>query len=381
MKKNTITKMIAVSAVLAITMVSLGGCDDTSAASSKSVSSEQAVSAADDVSVSFDETDTSSDTAFDDSIYDYYHHEDFDYYELSEIDGHIIDCGGNAGASDCFIVTDDYKVYHNQYIGGVEYFCTLNGEYESLVPLGGVRENCLITLNKDGSYTAYYADGENGYSVDFKIDNMVSYSAGNNSLSVYTLDDGVVNCTNILKDGTVETDHEKVNFDGASNSGYKWYSVFYTWDCFVDNDGKLFYLSGGNVLDMYGGENVDKFLGGEAPTSGFYCTQTGDSANVYYQEASEEYDKYGERHAVAMPEGYSVDDIKSFYCRTSKEVFIVTSDDCIWKCGNATADGAVFEKDERLSELNQGGNIKAMSVYDRSGIAFVGTNNKLYTFN
>ena len=239
MKKNTITKMIAVSAVLAITMVSLGGCDDTSAASSKSVSSEQAVSAADDVSVSFDETDTSSDTAFDDSIYDYYHHEDFDYYELSEIDGHIIDCGGNAGASDCFIVTDDYKVYHNQYIGGVEYFCTLNGEYESLVPLGGVRENCLITLNKDGSYTAYYADGENGYSVDFKIDNMVSYSAGNNSLSVYTLDDGVVNCTKILKDGTVETDHEKVNFDGASNSGYKWYSVFYTWDCFVDNDGKI----------------------------------------------------------------------------------------------------------------------------------------------
>ena len=63
----------------------------------------------------------------------------------------------------------DYKVYHNQYIGGVEYFCTLKGEYESLAPLGGVREDCLITLNKDCSYTAYYVDGENTYNVDFKI--------------------------------------------------------------------------------------------------------------------------------------------------------------------------------------------------------------------
>jgi len=387
MKKGTITKKIAIAAVLAMTMVSLGGCgdvkpaDNSSAVSSEPAASEKESSAAADTSVSSEETDSSTDEAFDDSIYDYFHHEDFDYDGLSEIDGHIIDCGGNSGASDCFIVTDDYKVYHNQYIGGVEYFCTLNGEYDKLVPLGGVRENCLITLNKDGSYTAYYADGEDGYNVNFKIDNMVNYSANNESLDVYTLDDGVVDRTVILKDGTVKTDHEKFEFDGISNSGYKWYSVYNTWRCFVDNDGKLFYLSGGNVMDMYGGENVDRFLGGEMPTSGFYCTQIGDKANVYYQEASEEYDKYGEKHAIAMPEGYSVDDIKSFYCRTSEEAFIVTNDSCIWKCDGAAQDGAAFEKDEKLSELYQGGNIKAMSVYDRSGIALVGTNNKLYTYN
>ena len=119
MKKGTITKKIAIAAVLAMTMVSLGGCgdvkpaDNSSAVSSEPAASEKESSAAADTSVSSEETDSSTDEAFDDSIYDYFHHEDFDYDGLSEIDGHIIDCGGNSGASDCFIVTDDYKVYHN----------------------------------------------------------------------------------------------------------------------------------------------------------------------------------------------------------------------------------------------------------------------------
>ena len=43
--------------------------------------------------------------------------------------------------------------------------------------------------------------------------------------------------------------------------------------------------------------------------------------------------------------------------------------------------GAVFAKEENLSELNQGGYIKAISNYNRMGVGLVGTNNKFYTFH
>ena len=82
-----------------------------------------------------------------------------------------------------------------------------------------------------------------------------------------------------------------------------------------------------------------------------------------------------------MHDGYTTDDIKSFYCRTSDEAYIVTSDDCIFVCSDIENGDAVWKKDENLSELNTGGYVKAISVYDRSGIGLVGTNNRLYTFN
>lgn len=393
LKKTMITKIIIAAALVVSTVLPLCGCGETAVDDVSTVSVQPVVS--DDVSQPADTSlSTSSEENPVDEIFEKYKYNplspvDFEYYGYPELDGHIIDCGGNAGVSDCFIVTDEYKVYHNKYIGGLEYFCTLNGEYEKLVPLGGSNEKCLLTLNKDGSYTAYYSEGEDkeGYNVTFNIDNLVGYSGEYQGVALRTLDDGVVHETFILSDGTVKTDHEKVDFEGVSNSGFKWYSLYYTYRCFVDNDGKQFYMStgsNGRLLEGMGfGEKVDKFLGGEAPTSGFYYTKIGDNANVYYQKVTGEYDleHLTETFSAPMHDGYTTDDIKSFYCRTSDEAYIVTSDDCIFVCSDIENGDAVWKKDENLSELNTGGYVKAISVYDRSGIGLVGTNNRLYTFN
>ena len=385
---------VAVAAVGIGAVVSFSGnndketINDTSSVSVSSLANEPSTYVRDS-SVSPIDNTSSGEDIFEKYIYNPLSPEDFEYDGFPELDGHIIDCGGNSGVTDCFLVTDEYKVYHDQYIGGLEYFCTLNGEYEELVPLGGTNEDCLITLNKDGSYTAYYSEGEDGegYNVTFSIDNLVNYSGGPQGIDLYTLDDGVVNRTDILADGTVKTDHEKVEFDGISNSGYKWYSFYNTYRCFVDNDGKQFYMStgsNGRLMENLGfGEKVDRFLGGETPTSGFYYTQIGDTANIYYQMVTGEYDldHLTETFSAPMPEGYTTDDIKEFYCRTKDEVYIETSDGCIFVCSDIEDDGAVFAKEENLSELNQGGYIKAISNYNRMGVGLVGTNNKFYTFH
>ena len=204
MKKKKFVTMIIAAALAISAVVPLSGCgdtetvDDVTTVSVQPDVSEEAGSSA-EVSLSTSSEKNPTDEIFQKYEFNPLSPEDFEYDGFPELDGHIIDCGGNSGVTDCFLVTDEYKVYHDQYIGGLEYFCTLNGEYEELVPLGGTNEDCLITLNKDGSYTAYYSEGEDGegYNVTFSIDNLVNYSGDSQGIDLYTLDDGVVNCTYI----------------------------------------------------------------------------------------------------------------------------------------------------------------------------------------
>lgn len=392
---------VTVAVVGIVAAVSLGGNNDKEIINdTSSVSVSSAVSESSDSvwgsSIAPIENTTSEDDVWGKYLGNPLLPDNFEYYDLTQLDGHVIECGGTSSTSYSFIVTDDLKVYCN-HIGGIDYFCTLDGEYERLVPLG-ITDGCnhLVTLNKDGSYTAYFSSlskSEATEKLNFNIENPVAVCSSGGSFCVYTLDDGVINLTLLNNDGSIKEDHTKVEIvmdtdsdKKISNIGIKSAVAYNSNICIVDSENKLYHVEPGSSLKVHSncgiGENVDSFLGEYTETAGYWCTQTDDSSNVYYQAAPEFFStEPGEKFSHNMPDGYTTDDIKDIYCCAMDKAFMETTDKCIWVCKNVEEDGTTWEKEENLSELNTGGYVNAIGIYDKSGIALVGTNGKLYTFN